>query len=181
MGWDQVNGRSVPASLVILSASLALLGAAAWAEESSAVDDEVEVRIDTILASNAGKAFDPALSSLRQPFVGLFPYSSYRLLQGEQRRVAWRREAEFLIPGGRYLVVVPRGYKDGRVQLNVMLIQGSRPLVNTVLALKNHGVFLVAGPHYKEGVLVIAIGAGTGPIAPSPSTQVQAAVTAHTP
>src|SRR5262249_31679856 len=179
MGWDQVDGRSVRVSLVIRAGSLALLSAAAWAEDN--LDEEVEVRIDTILASNAGKAFDPALASLRQPFVGLFPYSSYRLLQGEQRRVAWRREAEFLIPGGRYLVVVPRGYKDGRVQLNVMLIQGSRPLVNTVLALKNHGVFLVAGPHYKEGVLVIAIGAGTGPIAPSPSTQVQAAVTAHTP
>ena len=119
------------------------------------------MRIDTVLASNTGKAFDPALASLRQPFVGLFPYSSYRLVQGEQRRVAWRREAEFLLPGGRYLVVIPRGYKDGRVLLNVMLIAGTRPLVNTALALKNHGVFLVAGPHYEEGMLIIAIGAGT--------------------
>lgn len=157
-----MTGRSVPASLVILSAYLALFGAVAWAEDSPAAgDDEVEVRIDTVLASNAGKAFDPALAALRQPFVGLLPYSSYRLLQGEQRRVAWRREAEFLLPGGRSLVIIPRGYKDGRVLLNVMLIAGARPLVNTVLALKDHGVFLVAGPRYEEGVLIIAIGAGT--------------------
>jgi len=176
-----VTGLSLPAALVILSASLALLGAPARAEDNAPGDDEVEVRIDTILASNAGKAFDPALASLRQPFVGLFPYSSYRLLQGEQRRVAWRREAEFLLPGGRYLIVVPRGCKDDRVQLNVILIQGSRPLVNTVLALKNHGVFLVAGPHYQDGVLVIAIGASTGPFVPGTATQVQAAVAGQTP
>jgi hypothetical protein len=156
----QVTGRSVPVSLLILSASLALIGAAAWADDSPGGEDEVEVRIDTILASNAGKMFDPALAALRQPFVGLFPYSSYRLLQAEQRRVAWRREAQFLLPGGRYLVVVPRGSRDDRVQLNLMLIQGSRPLVNTVVALKNHGVFLMAGPHYGEGILIIAIGAG---------------------
>lgn len=161
MGRTQVIGRSVPASLLIVSAYLALVGAAAAAEDPPmACDDEVEVRIDTVLASNTGQVFE-APASLRQAFIGLFPYSSYRLLQGEERRVAWRREAEFLLPGGRYLVVVPRGYKDGRVLLNVMLIAGTRPLVNTVLALKDHGVFLVAGPHYQEGILVIAIGAST--------------------
>jgi hypothetical protein len=156
----QVTARSVPVSLLILSASLVFIGAAAWADDSPGGEEEVEVRIDTILASNAGKAFDPALAALRQPFVGLFAYSSYRLLQAEQRRVAWRREAQFLLPGGRHLVVVPRGSRDDRVQLNLMLIQGSRPLVNTVVALKNHGVFLMAGPHYGEGILIIAIGAG---------------------
>lgn len=162
MGRDPVIGRTVPASVLVLSASLALLGAVSWADEMpAAADEEVEVRIDTVLASNTGKAFDSALASLHQPFIGLFPYSSYRLLQGEQRRVAWRRETEFLLPGGRSLVVLPRGFKDGRVLLNVMLIAGTRPLVNTALALKNHGVFLVAGPHYEEGILIIVIGAST--------------------
>ena len=162
MGRAEVIGRSLPPSLLIVSAYLALIGAVAGAEEAAttARDDEVEVRIDTVLASNAGTSFE-APAALRQPFVGLFPYSSYHLVQGEERRVAWRREAEFLLPGGRYLVVVPRGYKDGRVLLNVMLIAGTRPLVNTALALKDHGVFLLAGPHYQEGILVIAIGAGT--------------------
>lgn len=162
MGRAQVTGRHpVPASLLILSAYLALLATATAAEEAPGAGDEVEVRIDTVLASNAEKAFDPALASLRRPFISLFPYSSYRLIQGEQRRVNWRREAEFMLPGGRYLIVMPRSYKDGRILLNVMLISGTRPLVNTTLALKNHGVFLVAGPRYGDGTLIIAIGAGT--------------------
>ena len=171
MGRAQVIGRASPASLLILSAYLALLGTAAAADDSSAGGDEVEVRIDTVLATNSGKTFDPALASLRRPFGSLFPYSSYHLVQNEQRRVNWRREAEFMLPGGRYLIVVPRGYKDGRVLLNVMLISGTRPLVNTALALKNHGTFLLAGPRYGEGTLIVAIGANT--------TTVQAR--AHTP
>lgn len=154
-----IRSLGVAAAVFFLPVSLAVI--AAWADETPfAIGDTIEVRVDTVLASSVGQAFDPALASLRQPFAGLFPYSSYRLLQEEQRRVAWRRDAEFLLPGGRSLVVVPRGYKDGRVQLNVMLLQGVRPVVNTTLTLKDNGVFLVAGPRYGQGVLIIAIGAG---------------------
>jgi hypothetical protein len=91
----------------------------------------------------------------------LFPYSSYRLIQGERRVMPWKREERFLLPGGRYLVILPRGVQDDRLSLGVMLIQGSRPLVNTILTLKNRGVFLVGGPRYNDGVLIIAIGART--------------------
>ena len=43
------------------------------------------------------------------------------------------------------------------MSLSLMLIQGTRPLVNTVLSLKNNGTFLVAGPRYDGGVLIFAI------------------------
>jgi hypothetical protein len=127
-------------------------------EEKSGV---VEVRIGAVVASHSGDGFDHRLASLRRSFDSLFQYSSYRLIREERRRVQWRREAEFRLPGGRYLLVMPRGYKEGRVALHMMLVEGSRPLVNTSLSLRNHGTFLVGGPNYKDGVLIIAIGAGT--------------------
>ena len=120
------------------------------------------MRIDTVLASNAEQTVRlGSRSSLRQPFHGLFPYSSYRLIQGEQRRVGWRREAR--VPAPRRSL---SGGDPARLQERPRLAQRHadprhRPLVNTVLSLKNHGTFLVAGPHYQEGVLIIAIGAGT--------------------
>jgi hypothetical protein len=161
-----VTGASAPVSLLILSALFALHGAA-WADDApeTTPDDGVEVRIDTVLASNADDPVDPTLGPLNKAFYRLFPYSSYRLIQGEQRKVGWRREEQFLLPGGRSLVIIPRGIKNDRVSLNVMLIQGSRPLVNTVLSLKNRGTFLVGGPSYQGGVLIIAIGARTIPAA----------------
>jgi hypothetical protein len=148
--------------LLLILASLVLAPNGSDAGDTLATpEDGVEVRIDTVWASNAGKAFDPALAPLKRPFHGLFPYSSYRLIQGERRVMPWKREERFLLPGGRYLVILPRGVQDDRLSLGVMLIQGSRPLVNTILTLKNRGVFLVGGPRYNDGVLIIAIGART--------------------
>jgi hypothetical protein len=123
----------------------------------------VEIRIGAIVASQTGNAFDHRLASLRRSFDSLFQYSSYRLIREERRRVKWRREAEFHLPGGRYLVVMPRDLKDGRVGLHMMLLERSRALVNTSLSIRDHGTFLVGGPSYKDGVLIIAIGAGTVP------------------
>jgi len=166
MGFARVSGGAARAVLLV-AASLLLAPAGGDAGELALTtpDDGVEVRIDTVLASNAGKTFDPALARLKRPFRGLFPYSSYRLIQGERRVMPWRREEQFLLPGGRYLVVMPRGIHDDRVSLGVMLIQGTRPLLNTVLSLKNRGVFLVGGPRYGDGVLIIAIGARTRQVA----------------
>jgi hypothetical protein len=146
--------------LVILVASLAMAGGAV-AETLTTPEEGVEVRIDTVLAGNTGKGFDPALRPLKQPFRGLFGYSSYRLIQNERRLAVWRREEQFLLPGQRYLVIIPRGVQGDRVSLSLMLMDGSRPLVNTVLSLKNNGTFLVAGPRYNDGVLIFAINART--------------------
>lgn len=152
----------------LLVAGCLVMAGAAIAETLGTPDEGVEVRIDTVLAGNADKVFDPALRPLKEPFRGLFPFSSYRLIQGERRLAVWRREERFLLPGQRYLVIIPRGVQGDRVSLSVMLMQGSRPLVNTVLSLKNNGTFLVAGPRYDGGVLIFAIGARTkAPVPPS--------------
>jgi hypothetical protein len=123
----------------------------------------VELRIGAVLASSIGQNFDSRLTSLRRQFDSLLPYSSYRLILEERRRVGWQREAEFRLPGRRYLLVIPREYKDGRVALNVMLMQGARTLLNTAVALRTNGTFLVGGPHHEDGVLIIAIGANKIP------------------
>lgn len=150
----------------LLVAGCLVMAVAAVAETLSIPNEGVEVRIDTVLAGNADKAFDPALRPLKEPFRALFPFSSYRLVQGERRLAVWRREEQFLLPGQRYLVVIPRGVQGDRVSLSVMLMQGSRPLVNTVLSLKNNGTFLVAGPRYDGGILIFAIGARTKALNP---------------
>ena len=152
----QLAGRAV-----LLMAGCLVMAGAAIAETLSTPDEGVEVRIDTVLAGNADKVFDPALRPLKEPFRALFPFSSYRLVQGERRLAVWRREEQFMLPGQRYLVIIPRGVQGDRVSLSVMLMQGSRPLVNTMLSLKNNGTFLVAGPRYDGGVLIFAIGART--------------------
>lgn len=147
-----------PLSAAILSTWFCAAAVSAQ-ELGDSTPPAVEIRIGAVLASSSGQNFDHRLASLRRQFDSLLPYSSYRLIQEERRRVAWQREAEFRLPGRRYLLVIPREYKNGRVALNLMLVQGTRTLLNTAVSLRNNGTFLVGGPSHEDGVLIIAIGA----------------------
>lgn len=125
----------------------------------SPAPNAVEVRIGAVLASNSGKEFDARLASLHRQFNTLFPYSSYRLVKEERQKVPWGTRVGFDIPGGRYVLVIPKGYKNNRVSMKVMVIDGSRAIVDTALSLRNHGTFLVGGPRQRNGVLILSIGA----------------------
>jgi hypothetical protein len=125
----------------------------------SKVPETIEIRIGAVIASNTGTEFDPRLVAFRHQFNALFPYTSYHLLKEERQRVAWGGRAGFDIPGGRYVVVLPKEYKNERVSMQVMVIEGTRPIVDTVLSLRNHATLLVGGPRQHDGVLILSIGA----------------------
>jgi hypothetical protein len=119
----------------------------------------VEIRIGAVIASNSSRDFDPRLVALHKQFNALFAYTSYQLVKEEKQRVPWGGKAGFDIPGGRYVVVIPKEYKNDRVAMKVMVIEGARPIVDTALALKNHATLLVGGPRQPDGVLILSIGA----------------------
>ncbi|HEX7406269.1 MAG TPA: hypothetical protein VF515_01345 [Candidatus Binatia bacterium] len=121
--------------------------------------NSVEVRIGAVLASNTGKEFDQRLASMQRQFSTLFAYSSYRLVKEQHQQVAWGERVAFDIPGGRYVVVIPKEFKNDRVLMKVMLIEGTRPIVDTALSLRDHATFLVGGPREHDGVLILSIGA----------------------
>lgn len=151
-----------------LAAALAIESPARAADASpeatsSPAPNAVEVRIGAVLASNSGQEFDARLASMHRQFNTLFPYSSYRLVKEQRQKVPWGGRVGFDIPGGRYVLVIPRGFKNDRVSMKVMVIEGSRPIVDTALSLRNHGTFLVGGPREHEGVLILSIGADTLP------------------
>lgn len=123
------------------------------------VANAVEVHIGAVLASNTGQEFDQRLASMHRQFNSLFPYSSYRLVKEQRQQVPWGGRVGFDIPGGWYVVVIPKECKDDRVSMKVMVLEGARPIVDTVLSLRNHGTFLVGGPRDANGVLILSIGA----------------------
>src|SRR2546428_4333571 len=90
---------------------------------SSVPVNAVEVRIGAVLASNSGNEFDARLASLQHQFDSLFQYSSYHLVKESRQRVPWGGKVGFDIPGGRYVLVIPREYKNDRVSMTVMLIE----------------------------------------------------------
>jgi len=130
-----------------------------WALQAIA-GEMVELRVETVLATDSSKEFDTRLTDIR-PQLNRFRYSSYRLVQEERRRVDWGKQADFFLPSGRFLQVVPKEYANQRIALQVMLMEGTTPtpLMNTLLSIRNHGMVFFGGPKHQEGTLIIRIGA----------------------
>lgn len=130
-----------------------------WALQAIA-GEMVELRVETVLATNSSKEFDNRLTDIR-PQLSEFRFSSYQLVQEERRRVDWGKQADFFLPGGRFLQVVPKEYTNQRIALQVMLMEGTSPtpLMNTLLSIRNHGTVFVGGRKHQEGMLIIRIGA----------------------
>jgi len=156
-------GLALSAVVAVLGIRCAALAADNSVEgASSPAANAVEVRIGAVLASNSSQEFDARLASLHRQFNTLFPYTSYRLVKEERQRVPWGGKVGFDM-GGRYVMVIPREFKNERVSMKVMVIEGSRPIVDTAVSLRNHATFLVGGPRQHEGVLILSIGADTVP------------------
>jgi len=140
----------------------ALVPMTALVATGSARAGGVAVSVGSVLATDGGQPeFDTRLVAMKPQFDSLFRYSSYRLMKQEHRGLDWGQGASFDIPGGRYLVIAPKELRDARVSMQVMLLEGGRPLVDTSVALRDHGVLLLGGPKQEEGVLIIVIGADT--------------------
>ena len=142
---------------VLLAAGLLAACGRAFAGE------EVEVKIDTVLATNSSQEIDHRLIRMKRQFSS-FRYSSFRLVQAESKRVAWGVPLIFALPGGRALQVLPQEYKNDWLLLRVRLMgerEPMQPMMDTRLKLRNQGTVLLGGPRYEQGVLIISITAGT--------------------
>lgn len=121
----------------------------------------VEVTVGAIIANNSSEWLDHRVKAMHPRFPTLFPYSSFRLVREERQSVPWGGAVRVDISGTRYVVVVPRGIKNKRVSMRVRLIDVSRPVLDTTIALQDRGTLLIGGPRETDGVLILAIGAAT--------------------
>lgn len=122
--------------------------------------DTVQLRVGCVLASNTGQEYDVRLQELRPRFARFFRYTSYYLVKESREKVSIGGRMIFEVPGGRYLMLLPKEQtSDGTILMKVVLLEGSRPIVNTSVSLKKHGTFLVGGPQTNDGALILAIGA----------------------
>jgi hypothetical protein len=144
-----------PHRLAQLCFTLTLL----WALHALA--EEVELHIETVLASNSSKEFDARLQKLKPLLVRTFRYSSYRLVQEIRQQARWGEEIKVALPGERYMQVTPKAYERHRISLQVMLHEGTNPasLLNASLSFPDSGTIFFAGRKLKDGVLIIRIGA----------------------
>jgi hypothetical protein len=119
----------------------------------------INVHVDSVVASDTHEGVDSRLSSMGPRLQSLFSYTSYRLVSHQDGQTAIGNQVSFALPGGRILHVEPHEIDGDMIAMELVLFQGERPLMTTDLKLRNHGILIVGGPRYEQGMLIISIGA----------------------
>jgi hypothetical protein len=133
------------------------------------------LRVDEVIAADTGEGIDQRLLPMGGRLESLFRYTTYRLVSHQVGRTECGRTAAFTLPGGWIVHVEPSAVRDDMIAMELMLFQGARPMMTTEVRLRNHGMLIVGGPRYQQGMLIIPIGADApelamppGPIAVTP-------------
>jgi hypothetical protein len=123
----------------------------------------INLHVDSVVASDTHEGVDARLAGMGLRLRSLFNYSTYRLISHQDGHTECGKLVSFMLPGGRILHIQPRAVDGDMIVMELVLFQGPRPLMTTDLKLKNHGVLIVGGPRYEQGMLIISIGADAVP------------------
>jgi hypothetical protein len=130
-----------------------------WAGDSPDAPQKIGVRVDSVVASDTHAGIDTQLTPMGPRLQSLFSYTTYHLVSHQERQTPMGTQISFDLPGGRILHVEPHAIEGDMIEMELVLFQGERPVMTTDLKLRNHGVLIVGGPRYEQGMLIISIGA----------------------
>ena len=119
----------------------------------------VLLHVDEVIAADTGEGIDERLLPMGLRLQSIFRYTTYRLVSSQVGRTECGSAAAFTLPGGWIVHLEPNAVSDNMIAMELMLFQGARPMMTTDLRLRNHGMLIVGGPRYQQGMLIIPIGA----------------------
>ena len=144
-----------------MGAAMAISLAAAgrmWAGPSAS-PPKIGFRVDSVVASDTNEGVDAQLTPMAPRLHSLFSYTTFHLVNHQEQQTPMGTLILFNLPGGRILHVQPRGMDGDMILMEMTLFQGEQPMMTTELKLRNHGVLMVGGPRYEQGMLILSIGA----------------------
>ena len=145
--------------LLLTIVAICVLATPLQASAQAGRPHSILIRVDSVLAANTGKGMDAQLASsvIGSRLKALFEYTTYRLVLHQEQQTVCGRMVAFEMPGGRILHVAPRSVLDNMISMELVLFEGTRPLMTTDLKLMNHAVLIVGGPRYHQGMLITMI------------------------
>ena len=119
---------------------------------------KVGIKVRVVHATKDSRKIDKRLSKISKHLTKL-GYTGFSLLETESAEISPKGKKSFTIAGGRKLTVAVLSKDSKRARLRVE-IQGKKgKLVDTTVSIRRNGFFIVAGPKYKGGILVLPISA----------------------
>ncbi len=127
-----------PGSLTFLIIAITAFGMAGVSYGQPA-PKQVNVYIDSVMAADTNEGTDPRLAPMGQKLRGLFGFSTYSLIGHNEGQTDCGKMIAFTLPGGKILHVQPRAIDGDMIAMEIVLFDGTRPMMTTDLKLKNNG------------------------------------------
>lgn len=132
----------------------------AFTPDASAAEDRLPSRVQlTVLvvhATDSESGVDPRLASLASSFR-YFKYKGYRLLSQQSSDLAINASATYAIEGGRKVKVTLLSMDDARAKLRVEMSNEQGKVLDTTVNINRDGTFIISGPKYKDGILMLPL------------------------
>ena len=157
-------GRCVVTALLALSpvSALAVGGGptprppSPSSSQQSQPSGRVDITVMVVHATDSETGVDARLKSLASSFR-YFKYRGYRLLTTQDAEIAVGGDARFDIEGDRRLKVSLISRDDQRARVRVEMSNGNGKLLDTTVSINRDGTFIVAGPKYRDGILMLPL------------------------
>jgi hypothetical protein len=124
---------------------------------SAQAEQNVDIVVKTILASQESNYLDPRLAVLVEELQSVFRYSSYRLLSEDSKSLGMGETGEVSLPGKRLLKITAMQVTGDRVELQLVILKKQKEIFQTVVQLLNQSSLTVGGPEYEDGYLLFNI------------------------
>lgn len=117
---------------------------------------KVQVKLLVVAATDTHEGVDPQLQSLARHLTYL-RYKGYDLINSHSAELDEGAHATFSVEGGRRVTVYLLKKAPEKAQFRVEMFNQAGKLLDTTLSVNRNGTFIVAGPKYKDGILILPL------------------------
>lgn len=126
------------------------------AQSSAAFTRPVSIQMMVVHATDSRPGLDTRLESLKNAFA-YFKYKGYWLLSAQQNTIAVGDSTTFSVEGGRRVKVTLVSVDEQRARVRVEMSNKDGKLLDTTVSINRNGTFVVAGPRYEDGILMLPL------------------------
>jgi len=145
-------------TLILLA--LLIVPQVGWAQNRSSASDEtsaaVKLRMWTVHATNAHGKTDDKLKRIGKHLRRL-KYSGFKYVDAQGGTVRQDGKIQMPIPGGRSVRLTLLSKTADKARVRVRIKGKKKVILDTTVSIRRNGFFMVAGPKYDGGVLVLPI------------------------
>jgi hypothetical protein len=118
---------------------------------------EMEVTVREIVADNSGQGLDSKLGDIGKDLKKL-TYTTYRLEKTHDQHLDGNAQSKIVLLGDNVLLLSSEGEDEGKLRLKVKLTPGDSKArsFESTLRIPDGGTFIIGGPAYGDGVLILA-------------------------